>query len=160
MDTLTLSVQQKNLAEKRIAALGLDDKIRVHLMDYRQLPADFEGQFDAFVSVEMVEVRMPTPYGDQKVETSHPGRVGGRYQIPPAVLQDPRLGAEARARCGRDQRDDATRVSILRVSVHRLCTPLPVAKLVLSLRDVICDDGTRRYGRPFCAGDGRGLWHS
>ena len=58
MDTLTLSVQQKNLAEKRIAALGLSDKIRVHLMDYRQLPAEFEGQFDAFVSVEMVEVRI------------------------------------------------------------------------------------------------------
>ena len=61
MDTLTLSLQQKNLAEKRIAALGFEDKIRVHLMDYRQLPSDFEGQFDAFVSVEMVEASMPTP---------------------------------------------------------------------------------------------------
>lgn len=60
VDTLTLSVQQKNLAEKCIAALGFEDKIRVHLMDYRQLPSDFEGQFDAFVSVEMVEASTPT----------------------------------------------------------------------------------------------------
>ena len=70
MDTLTLSVQQKNLAEKRIAALGLSDKIRVHLMDYRQLPADFEGQFDAFVSVEMVEVRIYVSTRGRKFDDS------------------------------------------------------------------------------------------
>ena len=29
-------------------------------MDYRQLPENFKGQFDAFVSVEMVEVRKLT----------------------------------------------------------------------------------------------------
>lgn len=56
VDTLTLSVQQKNLAEKRIAAEGLADKVHVHLLDYRHLPADFEGRFDAFICVEMVEV--------------------------------------------------------------------------------------------------------
>lgn len=55
VDTLTLSVQQKNLAEERVAAEGLTDRVRVHLMDYRNLPPEFEKAFDAFVSVEMVE---------------------------------------------------------------------------------------------------------
>ncbi|KIK55369.1 hypothetical protein GYMLUDRAFT_76587 [Collybiopsis luxurians FD-317 M1] len=55
VDTLTLSVEQKTLAEERIKAAGLEDKIRVHLMDYREIPAEFEKAFDAFVSVEMLE---------------------------------------------------------------------------------------------------------
>jgi cyclopropane-fatty-acyl-phospholipid synthase len=56
VDTLTLSYEQKKLAEERIHAAGLQDQIRVHLMDYRELPPDFEKAFDAFVSVEMIEV--------------------------------------------------------------------------------------------------------
>jgi cyclopropane-fatty-acyl-phospholipid synthase len=55
VDTLTLSVEQKLLAEERIAAEGLSDKITVHLMDYRDLPKHFKGQFDCFVSIEMIE---------------------------------------------------------------------------------------------------------
>lgn len=31
----------------------------VHLLDYRDLPPSFEGVFDAFVSLEMFEVRRP-----------------------------------------------------------------------------------------------------
>lgn len=49
-------MQQKALAEERIKAAGLEDRIRVHLMDYRELPSEFEKAFDAFVSVEMIEV--------------------------------------------------------------------------------------------------------
>jgi hypothetical protein len=56
VDTLTLSKEQKKLAEERIRAAGLQERIRVHLMDYRQLPPDFEKAFDAFVSIEMIEV--------------------------------------------------------------------------------------------------------
>ncbi|KIP03918.1 hypothetical protein PHLGIDRAFT_94222 [Phlebiopsis gigantea 11061_1 CR5-6] len=55
VDTLTLSVEQKALAEERIATEGLTDRIRVHLLDYRNLPQEFEHQFDAFVCIEMVE---------------------------------------------------------------------------------------------------------
>ncbi|PFH49416.1 hypothetical protein AMATHDRAFT_4932 [Amanita thiersii Skay4041] len=55
VDTITLSVQQKILAEERIIAEGLQDKIRVHLLDYRSLPPEFENAFDACVSIEMVE---------------------------------------------------------------------------------------------------------
>lgn len=49
--TLTLSAEQKALAEKRIAEAGLTDKIEVRLEDYRA----HQGSYDAIVSVEMIE---------------------------------------------------------------------------------------------------------
>ncbi|QIG45049.1 class I SAM-dependent methyltransferase [Nocardioides anomalus] len=49
--TLTLSVEQKALADERIAAAGLSDRISVELRDYRHA----QGEYDAVVSVEMVE---------------------------------------------------------------------------------------------------------
>ncbi|KAF8659523.1 hypothetical protein AX16_001822 [Volvariella volvacea WC 439] len=55
VDTLTLSIEQKTLAEERIKEAGLEGRIRVHLLDYREIPAEFEKAFDAFVSIEMLE---------------------------------------------------------------------------------------------------------
>lgn len=55
VDTITLSVQQQTLAQERIKAAGLDDRITVHLMDYRDMPPEWEGVFDRVVSVEMIE---------------------------------------------------------------------------------------------------------
>ncbi|KAJ6508516.1 CFS1-like protein [Mycena sanguinolenta] len=55
VDTLTLSSQQQSLAQERIAAAGLTDRITVHLMDYRNMPAEWEGAFDRVVSIEMIE---------------------------------------------------------------------------------------------------------
>ncbi|RPD62533.1 cyclopropane-fatty-acyl-phospholipid synthase [Lentinus tigrinus ALCF2SS1-7] len=55
VDTLTLSTQQAELARKRAVDAGLSDRIRVHLLDYRNMPAEWEGAFDRLVSVEMVE---------------------------------------------------------------------------------------------------------
>lgn len=55
VDTITLSVQQQALACRRIAAAGLSSRITVHLMDYRHMPADWEGAFDRVISIEMVE---------------------------------------------------------------------------------------------------------
>jgi cyclopropane-fatty-acyl-phospholipid synthase len=49
--TITLSVEQQALAEERIAAAGLSDRVSVELCDYRFV----RGQYDAVVSVEMVE---------------------------------------------------------------------------------------------------------
>lgn len=49
--TLTLSQEQKHLAEQRLAAAGLADQVEVHLRDYR----DEHGRYDAIVSVEMIE---------------------------------------------------------------------------------------------------------
>ncbi|KAK7688884.1 hypothetical protein QCA50_007575 [Cerrena zonata] len=55
VDTLTLSAEQKALAEERIHAAGLDGRIRVHLLDYRDIPSSFKHAFDAFISIEMLE---------------------------------------------------------------------------------------------------------
>ncbi len=48
---LTLSAEQKALAEQRIADAGLSDRIEIRLQDYR----DVTERFDAIASVEMVE---------------------------------------------------------------------------------------------------------
>lgn len=48
---LTLSEEQKAWAERKIAQVGLSDRIEIRLQDYR----DTAEQFDAVASVEMVE---------------------------------------------------------------------------------------------------------
>ena len=49
--TTTISQQQHAMAEKRIAAAGLEDKITLLMQDYR----DLEGCYDKLVSIEMIE---------------------------------------------------------------------------------------------------------
>jgi cyclopropane-fatty-acyl-phospholipid synthase len=49
--SLTLSVEQKRLADERIAAAGFRDRCSVEICDYR----DVTGSYDAVVSVEMIE---------------------------------------------------------------------------------------------------------
>ncbi len=53
--TLTLSEAQKELAEQRIAAAGMSDRIEVRLEDYRSHAGAHPGQYNAVVSVEMIE---------------------------------------------------------------------------------------------------------
>ncbi|MFT4261864.1 MAG: cyclopropane-fatty-acyl-phospholipid synthase family protein [Nocardioides sp.] len=53
--TLTLSVEQQELARKRIAEAGLEDRISVDLLDYRLVDVAENGRYDAVVSVEMIE---------------------------------------------------------------------------------------------------------
>ncbi|MDB5690910.1 MAG: cyclopropane-fatty-acyl-phospholipid synthase [Sphingomonas bacterium] len=48
---ITLSVEQQAFARARIAAAGLDGHVQIELCDYREV----HGQFDAIVSVEMIE---------------------------------------------------------------------------------------------------------
>ncbi|KAK0503973.1 S-adenosyl-L-methionine-dependent methyltransferase [Armillaria luteobubalina] len=55
VDTLTLSVEQQTLAQQRICEAGLQHRISVHLMDYRNMPAEWEAAFDRFISIEMIE---------------------------------------------------------------------------------------------------------
>lgn len=49
--TLTISREQWELANERVAAAGVADRVDIQLKDYR----DAEGRYDAVVSVEMVE---------------------------------------------------------------------------------------------------------
>ncbi|MFJ6838447.1 class I SAM-dependent methyltransferase [Streptomyces sp. NPDC091209] len=49
--SLTLSREQRALAQERVRAAGLDDRVTIELCDYREAT----GTYDAVVSVEMVE---------------------------------------------------------------------------------------------------------
>ncbi|KAJ2978735.1 hypothetical protein NQ176_g3654 [Zarea fungicola] len=51
---VTLSAEQKEMAEERIKALGLEKNITILLCDYRQITKP-EGGFDRVISVEMLE---------------------------------------------------------------------------------------------------------
>ena len=53
--SLTLSKEQKALAEEKIAAVGMSDKIEVLLCDYRALPPPVNGYYDKIISIEMLE---------------------------------------------------------------------------------------------------------
>ncbi|MEO8020109.1 MAG: cyclopropane-fatty-acyl-phospholipid synthase family protein [Pseudomonadota bacterium] len=53
--TTTISTAQRDFALRRIAALGLADRITVLLKDYRDLTGEFKGPYDKLVSIEMVE---------------------------------------------------------------------------------------------------------
>ena len=56
--SITLSTEQKALAERRIADAGLSDRISVELLDYRDLVGPGSphlGAYDAVLSVEMIE---------------------------------------------------------------------------------------------------------
>ena len=49
--SVTLSVEQQRLAQQRLAAAGLSDRVQIDLRDYR----DVGGNYDAVISVEMIE---------------------------------------------------------------------------------------------------------
>lgn len=57
MTSITLSQEQKALAQKRIKAARYEDKIKVLLIDYRSLPVPMEEDenYDKIVSIEMLE---------------------------------------------------------------------------------------------------------
>jgi cyclopropane-fatty-acyl-phospholipid synthase len=79
----TISTEQADLARRRIAAAGLQDRVTVLLRDYRQA----EGHYDAVVSVEMIEA-VGANHWDTYFETidrvlAPGGRVGMQ-----AILQD------------------------------------------------------------------------
>jgi cyclopropane-fatty-acyl-phospholipid synthase len=52
--SVTLSIEQKEEAEKRIEAAGFTGKIQVLLSDYRNIPR-VESGYDKVVSIEMIE---------------------------------------------------------------------------------------------------------
>jgi len=55
IDTITLSDNQFAHVQAEVARLGFGDRIRVHLLDYREIPREWESSFDRVVSLEMVE---------------------------------------------------------------------------------------------------------
>jgi cyclopropane-fatty-acyl-phospholipid synthase len=55
VDTITLSDNQCAYVRAMVERLGFSDRIRVHLIDYREMPREWDGLFDRVVSIEMVE---------------------------------------------------------------------------------------------------------
>jgi cyclopropane-fatty-acyl-phospholipid synthase len=81
--TLTISTEQAELADGRIADAGLADRVTVLLQDYREV----QGRFDAVVSVEMIEA-VGANHWDEYFATIDRALVpGGRCGLQ-AILQD------------------------------------------------------------------------
>lgn len=74
--TLTLSTEQADLARRRVADAGLDDRVDIQVRDYR----DSSGTYDAVVSVEMIEAVgekwWPTFFGVLEERLAPGGRIG------------------------------------------------------------------------------------
>jgi cyclopropane-fatty-acyl-phospholipid synthase len=81
--SLTISVEQAELATERIAAEGLSGRAVVLLQDYREA----RGRYDAVVSVEMVEAVGSNHWDEYFSAIDDRLAVGGRVGLQ-AILQD------------------------------------------------------------------------
>ena len=89
--TVTLSEEQKVLADERIAAAGLSDRIEVRLSDYREV----RGQFDAIVSVEMIEAVGKQYWGEYFRTVDSLLAPGGRFGLQAITMAHHRMLATA-----------------------------------------------------------------
>jgi cyclopropane-fatty-acyl-phospholipid synthase len=81
--TLTISVEQADLARERVAEEGLSDRVDIRLQDYRLV----DGRFDAIVSVEMIEAVGANHWDEYFGTLDRVLRPGGRVGLQ-AILQD------------------------------------------------------------------------
>ncbi|WP_219824022.1 class I SAM-dependent methyltransferase [Actinokineospora auranticolor] len=87
--SLTISAEQKELAEKRIAEAGLADRVQVLLRDYREA----HGSYDAVVSVEMIEAVGERYWPTYFAAVDRLLRPGGRFGLQSITIADDRLRA-------------------------------------------------------------------
>lgn len=91
--SLTISEEQAALATQRIAAAGFADRVDVRLCDYR----DSTGEYDAVVSVEMIEA-VGEAYWPTFFETIGKRlRPGGRLGLQAITMDHERMLAAARS---------------------------------------------------------------
>ncbi|MFK0248900.1 class I SAM-dependent methyltransferase [Amycolatopsis azurea] len=91
--SLTISEEQAKLATERIAAAGFADRVDVRLCDYR----DSTGQYDAVVSVEMIEA-VGESYWPTFYETIGKRlKPGGRLGLQAITMDHERMLAAARS---------------------------------------------------------------
>lgn len=74
---LTLSREQKEWADRKIAEAGLEERIEIRLQDYRET----DEQFDALASVEMVEAVGRRWWGTYLDSIARNLRAGGRAAL-------------------------------------------------------------------------------
>ena len=90
--TVTISQAQHDLARERIAKAELEDRVSVELRDYR----DISGEYDAVVSIEMLEAVGAEYYRDYFEAVSRALKPGGRAAI--QVITFPHDAYEAQLR--------------------------------------------------------------
>jgi cyclopropane-fatty-acyl-phospholipid synthase len=90
--TVTVSQAQHDLATARVREAGLQDRVDVELRDYR----DISGQYDAVVSIEMLEAVGAEYYGDYFAAVAGALRPGGKASI--QVITFPHDAYEAQLR--------------------------------------------------------------
>lgn len=99
---ITLSREQLKLGRKRVAAEGLEDRVQLELMDYRDLPGN--GHFDKVVSVGMFEhvghANLPL-YCQQLAEVVRPGGLVLNHGITARHIDGRPVGYGAGAFIGR-----------------------------------------------------------
>jgi cyclopropane-fatty-acyl-phospholipid synthase len=81
--SITISIEQAELARRRIAAAGMTEQAGVLLQDYRET----RGQFDAIVSVEMIEAVGANHWDEYFGTIDRLLAPGGRVGLQ-AILQD------------------------------------------------------------------------
>ena len=89
---LTLSKEQKDWAERRIANAGLTDRIEIRLQDYRETTE----HFDAIASVEMVEAVGRRWWGAYLDSVARNLKVGGRAALQFISIDHPLFDRYAR----------------------------------------------------------------
>jgi cyclopropane-fatty-acyl-phospholipid synthase len=87
--SVTLSVEQQQLARLRVAAAGLSDKVTIDLCDYR----DVNGCYDAVVSVEMIEAVGFHAWEQYFATLERLVRPGGRVAIQAITMPHSRMMA-------------------------------------------------------------------
>ena len=84
--TVTNMAEHAAMANSRVVAAGLTDRIHIDLADYREIPAD-AGGFDAIVSVEMIEAvgrdYWPTFFKKLEFLLAPNGRIGMQHMVMP-----------------------------------------------------------------------------
>ena len=91
--SLTISEEQRALATERIAAAGVADRVEVKLCDYRES----SGQYDAVVSVEMIEAVGASYWPAFFSTIGERLRPGGRFGLQAITMDHDRMLASSRA---------------------------------------------------------------
>lgn len=91
--TTTISQQQFSLAQARVAAEGLQDKIVLLKQDYRHL----QGQYDKLVSIEMIEAVGHQYYDTYFSKVSHLLKTDGVALIQAITIMDQRYESAIRS---------------------------------------------------------------
>ena len=87
--TLTLSVEQAELARARAVAAGVSDRITIEVRDYR----DAVGEYDSIISIEMIEAVGERYWPEYFRTVDRLLAPGGRFGLQSITMPDHRLQA-------------------------------------------------------------------